>query len=117
MAEDFSKGEGLILICGRYEGVDERVTYDFIDDEVSIGDYVLTGGELAAMVIIEAVTRLIPGTLGGGEEAAQKDSFSNNLFGTCPILQGPGNSDSMRCRKCCFPVTTLKLNNGGWSRH
>jgi tRNA (guanine37-N1)-methyltransferase len=79
MAEEFSRGEGLILICGRYEGVDERICYDFIDDEVSIGDYVLTGGELAAMVIIEAVTRLIPGTL-GGEESAEKDSFSDDLL-------------------------------------
>jgi len=68
--------DGLILICGRYEGVDERICHDLIDDEISIGDYVLTGGELAAMVIIDAETRLIPGTL-GAEDAAEKDSFSN----------------------------------------
>ena len=69
----------LIMVCGRYEGVDERVCHEFIDYEISIGDYVLTGGELAAMVIIEAVTRLIPGTL-GGEDSAEKDSFSDGLL-------------------------------------
>ena len=79
MAEDFSRSDGLILICGRYEGIDERVCYDYIDDEISIGDYILTGGELAAMVIIEAVTRLVPGTL-GGEDSAEKDSFTDDLL-------------------------------------
>jgi tRNA (guanine37-N1)-methyltransferase len=76
VAHELTACDGLILICGRYEGVDERICHDLIDDEISIGDYVLTGGELAAMVIIDAETRLIPGTL-GGEDAAEKDSFSN----------------------------------------
>ncbi|RLB68435.1 MAG: tRNA (guanosine(37)-N1)-methyltransferase TrmD [Deltaproteobacteria bacterium] len=67
------------LVCGRYEGIDERVCHDLIDDEISIGDYVLTGGELAAMVIIDSVTRLVPGTL-GGVDSAEKDSFSNGLL-------------------------------------
>ncbi len=71
--------EALILVCGRYEGVDERICHDLIDDEISIGDYVLTGGELAAMVIIDAVTRLLPGAL-GGKDAADKDSFSDELL-------------------------------------
>ncbi|MBW1961229.1 MAG: tRNA (guanosine(37)-N1)-methyltransferase TrmD [Deltaproteobacteria bacterium] len=71
--------DGLILVCGRYEGVDERIRSDFVDFEISIGDYVLTGGELAAMVIIDAVTRLIPGTLGGADSAG-KDSFSDYLI-------------------------------------
>jgi len=79
MAQEFSESKGLILICGRYEGVDERICYDCIDDEVSIGDYILTGGEVAAMVIIEAVTRVLPGTL-GGEDSAEKDSFSDSLL-------------------------------------
>jgi tRNA (guanine37-N1)-methyltransferase len=72
-------GEGLIFICGRYEGVDERICEDFTDDEISIGDYVLTGGELGAMVIIDAVTRLIPGVLGGAD-SAEKDSFSGDIL-------------------------------------
>lgn len=67
---------GLIFICGRYEGVDERIFSQLIDEEVSIGDYVMTGGELAAMVMIDATARLIPGVL-GNSESVQTDSFSN----------------------------------------
>lgn len=66
----------LILVCGRYEGIDERVCQALVDEEVSVGDYVLTGGEVAAMTVIDAVTRLIPGAL-GGEESAEKETFSN----------------------------------------
>ncbi len=79
VASELVTCEGIILVCGRYEGVDERICHDLIDDEISIGDYVLTGGELAAMVVIDAVTRLIPGTL-GGEDSAEHDSFSDNLL-------------------------------------
>ena len=79
VANELAAFEGLVLVCGRYEGVDERISHDLIDDEISIGDYVLTGGELAAMVVIDAVTRQIPGTL-GGEDAAEKDSFSSGLL-------------------------------------
>ena len=79
MARELASISELILVCGRYEGVDERICHEFIDYEISIGDYVLTGGELAAMVVIEAVTRLIPGTL-GGEDSADKDSFSDGLL-------------------------------------
>jgi tRNA (guanine37-N1)-methyltransferase len=79
VASELTASQGLILVCGRYEGVDERICFDFIDDEISIGDYVLTGGELAAMVIIDAVTRLLPGAL-GGEDAAERDSFSDGIL-------------------------------------
>ena len=65
LAHELASSSGVIFACGRYEGVDERIGYDLIDDEISIGDYVLTGGELAAMIIIDAVTRLVPGVLGG----------------------------------------------------
>jgi len=78
-ANELAAFEGLILVCGRYEGVDERISDDLIDYEISIGDFVLTGGELAAMVIIDAVARQIPGTL-GGKDAAEKDSFSDGLL-------------------------------------
>jgi len=78
-AHALSKESGLIFLCGRYEGVDERICQNFIDYEISIGDYVLTGGELAVMVIIDAITRLIPGTL-GGEDSAEKDSFSTGFL-------------------------------------
>lgn len=69
----------LVFICGRYEGVDQRVVELFVDEEISIGDYVLTGGELAALVVIDAVTRLLPGVLGCAESASQ-DSFSRGFL-------------------------------------
>ena len=78
-AADLARQQGLIFICGRYEGVDERVVEQFVDAEISIGDYVLTGGELPAMVVVDAVVRLIPGVLGGVDSAAN-DSFANGLL-------------------------------------
>lgn len=78
-AHVLAASKGLILICGRYEGIDERICNDHIDEEISIGDYVLSGGELAAMVIMDAVIRLIPGALGGIDSAA-KDSFEGGLI-------------------------------------
>ncbi|MCK4911369.1 MAG: tRNA (guanosine(37)-N1)-methyltransferase TrmD [Thermodesulfovibrionales bacterium] len=76
MAEEFSKDERrLLILCGRYEGVDERVVEQYIDDEVSVGDYVLTGGELPALVIIDASVRLLPGVL-GDEGSLEDESFS-----------------------------------------
>jgi tRNA (guanine37-N1)-methyltransferase len=78
-AREMAALPGLILVCGRYEGVDDRLGRDLIADEVSIGDYVLPGGEIAAMAVIDAVTRLIPGVLGGADSAA-RDSFSNGLL-------------------------------------
>ncbi|MFA4917411.1 MAG: tRNA (guanosine(37)-N1)-methyltransferase TrmD, partial [Syntrophales bacterium] len=69
----------IVLICGHYEGVDERVVSYLIDREISIGDYVLTGGELSAMVVIDAVSRLLPGVLGNCESASF-DSFSTGLL-------------------------------------
>lgn len=79
MARELASEKGFIFICGRYEGVDERICDEFIDYEISIGDYVLTGGELAAMVVIDAVTRFIPGAL-GGEDSADNDSFEDGLL-------------------------------------
>ncbi|MFB3925277.1 MAG: tRNA (guanosine(37)-N1)-methyltransferase TrmD [Syntrophales bacterium] len=69
----------LILVCGRYEGVDERIRENLIDEEISIGDYILTGGELAAMILVDAVSRYIPGVL-GNEESVLTDSFSSGLL-------------------------------------
>lgn len=73
--------EELILLCGRYEGIDERLIASEVDEEWSIGDYVISGGELAAMVLIDGVTRLVPGAL-GHEESAEQDSFMNGLLDT-----------------------------------
>ena len=79
IAEEFAAKEHLVLICGHYEGIDERVSRYLATDELSIGDYVLTGGEIAAAVVVDAVARLIPGVL-GNSESAQADSFSTGLL-------------------------------------
>lgn len=78
-AEELAREDWLVVICGRYEGVDERIREHLATDEVSIGDYVLTGGELPAMVVIDAVVRLVPGVL-GDESSAQTESFSSGLL-------------------------------------
>ncbi len=78
-AKEFSGEEHLIIICGRYEGVDERVREGLVTDEISIGDYVISGGELAAMVVIEAVVRLLPGAL-GDENSTIEESFSSHFL-------------------------------------
>jgi len=79
LAAELAREEELLIICGRYEGVDERVRELFVDDEISLGDFVLTGGEMAAMVIVDAVSRLVPGVL-GSDESATDDSFSDGLL-------------------------------------
>jgi len=79
MAWEMSEWDQIILVCGRYEGVDERVRVMCMDLELSVGDYILTGGELGAMVVIDAVTRLIPGVL-GGETSRVEDSFEEGLL-------------------------------------
>ncbi|RBW67531.1 tRNA (guanosine(37)-N1)-methyltransferase TrmD [Bacillus taeanensis] len=78
-AEELAEEEHLIFICGHYEGYDERIREALVTDEISIGDFVLTGGELASMVIVDSVTRLLPGVL-GNEESPVKDSFSTGLL-------------------------------------
>jgi len=77
--DELAGRQGLILVCGRYEGIDERIIESDIDEEWSIGDYVISGGELAAAVIIDAVTRLLPGVL-GDEQSAVEDSFVDGLL-------------------------------------
>lgn len=84
----------LILICGRYEGVDERVVEHLVTDELSVGDYVLTGGEIPAMVVVDAVTRLLPGALGSATSAAH-DSFSDGLL-DCPHYTRPADFRGLR---------------------
>ena len=74
--QELSKEESLILLCGHYEGIDQRVLDEIVDEEISIGDYVLTGGELPAMVLIDAVSRYVKGVL--NDESTQEESFSNN---------------------------------------
>lgn len=78
-AEEFAKEDHLIFICGHYEGYDERIREHLVTDEISIGDFVLTGGELGAMVVVDSVVRLLPEVL-GNEESAVEDSFSTGLL-------------------------------------
>ncbi|XGC79428.1 tRNA (guanosine(37)-N1)-methyltransferase TrmD [Bdellovibrio bacteriovorus] len=79
IAKEFSKEEHLVFICGRYGGIDQRIINEYVDEELSIGDYVLSGGELGVLVTIDALARFIPGVLGHGE-SAEKDSFSDGLL-------------------------------------
>lgn len=79
MAREFAEEEDLIFLCGHYEGIDERVLEEIVTDYVSIGDYVLTGGELPAMVMIDAIARMVPGVL-SNEESGETESFSNYLL-------------------------------------
>jgi len=76
--KSLSKEDNLVLICGHYEGIDQRVIDEIVDEEISIGDYVLTGGELPAMVLIDAVSRYIPGVL--NDESTKEESFADNLL-------------------------------------
>jgi len=79
VACELAEKEGLIIVCGRYEGIDERIRTLYVEDEISLGDFVLSGGEIAAMAIVDAVTRLIPGVL-GSSESAETDSFCDGLL-------------------------------------
>ena len=93
-AELAAEAEHLVLICGRYEGVDERVSERLVTDEISIGDYVLSGGEPAASVVADAIVRLLPGAL-GSETSAENDSFSDGLL-DCPHYTRPAEFRGMK---------------------
>jgi len=86
MVEELATFESITMLCGRYEGIDERVIESDIDFEISIGDYVISGGELAAMVVIDTISRRLPGVL--GNEVSLKDSFTDNLL-DCPHYTRP----------------------------
>ena len=91
--EELSTNEKLILICGRYEGIDERIIQSLVDEEWSIGDYVLSGGELPAMTLIDAVSRFVPGVL-GKQASAEQDSFADGLL-DCPHYTRPETLDGV----------------------
>ena len=114
MAREFAATEsGLIIICGRYEGYDERIT-SVVDKQISVGDYVLTGGELPAMIIADAVTRLIPGVL-GGETSAELESFSQSGVREHPHYTRPEEFHGMK-----VPEVLLSGNHAeieAWRSH
>ncbi len=104
-AGELSMLDGFTLLCGRYEGVDERVRTELVDDEISIGDYVLAGGELAALVVIEAVARLLPGVLGNAA-SSEDESFSDGL------LEYPQYTRPADFRGLPVPSVLLSGNHG-----
>jgi tRNA (guanine37-N1)-methyltransferase len=103
-AKTLTKAGNLIIICGHYEGIDQRVREHLVDEEISIGDYVLTGGEIPAMAIVDAVTRLIPGVL-GKEESLVQESFEGNL------LEGPQYTRPANFRGKRVPDVLLSGNH------
>ena len=105
--EELSGSERLVLLCGRYEGFDARIAATLGAEEISIGDYVLSGGELAAMVVIESVTRLVPGVL-GHEESARQDSFS----GSTRLVEGPQYTRPREFRGLEVPEVLLSGDHG-----
>jgi tRNA (guanine37-N1)-methyltransferase len=108
VAAELSSYARIALLCGRYEGVDERVRAQLVTDEISIGDFVLSGGELAAMVIVDAVTRLLPGALGFALSAHQ-DSHSPGLSG---LLEGPHYTRPLTFRGESVPEILLSGHHG-----
>ena len=125
LAREMADLDDLLLICGRYEGVDERVADHLVDDEVSVGDFVLSGGELAAAVIVDSVGRLLPGVL-GNEDSARNESFSEENGGLldCPqytrpadfrgwkvpeVLLGGNHEEIRRWRRAASRTKTEKL--------
>ena len=107
IVEELSRLERLVLVCGRYEGFDARVTQTLEADEISIGDYVLSGGEVAAMVIVDAVARLVPGVL-GDDESARQDSFS----GVDRLVEGPQYTRPREFRGLSVPEVLLSGDHG-----
>lgn len=93
-ADEYASMEGLLLVCGRYEGVDERLLELAIDEEVSVGDFVVSGGELPALMVVDAVSRLLPGVL-GAEDSASQDSFVDGLL-DCPHYTRPEEFSGLR---------------------
>lgn len=105
VVREMARRKHLILVCGRYEGIDERLIELEVDEEWSVGDYVLSGGELAAAVIIDAITRLVPGVL-GDEQSAQQDSFTDGLL-DCQHYTRPEEIDGLE-----VPPVLLSGNHG-----
>ncbi len=133
LAREYARLDQLVLLCGRYEGVDERVAQHLVQDEISIGDFVLSGGELAAAMIVDAVSRLLPGVL-GNEESSRNESFSgdNECGLDCPqytrpaefrgwkvpeVLLGGNHEEIKRWRRAASREKTVRLRPdlaAGW---
>ena len=112
-AKELAKEEDLVFLCGHYEGVDERVLEEIVTDYYSIGDYVLSGGELPSMVMIDAISRMVPGVL-TNEESGAAESFENSLL-EYPQYTRPEEWNGRKFLKCFFQETTQRLPSGARS--
>ena len=114
-AHELAGSEGFSLLCGRYEGVDERVRRHLVDGELSVGDYVLAGGEVAAMAVMEAVGRLVPGVM-GNDQSATDESFSDGLL-EYPQYTKPATFRELdACPRCCARAITAGSSVGAGRR-
>lgn len=113
IANELSLKQNIIILCGHYKGIDYRVREHLITREISIGDFVLTGGELAAAMIADAVVRLIPGVI-GDEQSALSDSFQDGLLAP-PVYTRLPSTRGGGCLKCCFQDMNERFRNGVWS--
>ncbi len=107
LVEELATFESITMLCGRYEGIDERVIENDIDFEISIGDYVISGGELAAMVVIDAISRRMPGVL--GNEVSLKDSFTDNVL-DCPHYTRPEVIDNQAVPEVLLSGNQAKID-------
>jgi len=107
LVEELATFESITMLCGRYEGIDERVIENDIDFEISIGDYVISGGELAAMVVIDAISRRLPGVL--GNEVSLKDSFTDNVL-DCPHYTRPEVIDNQAVPEVLLSGNQAKID-------
>ena len=118
LARELSTRQRLVFLCGRYEGIDQRVLDHAATRaevvEVSLGDYVLNGGEVAAVAVTEAVVRLLPGFMGNAESLVE-ESHEDGLL-EYPVFTRPASWRGSTCRRCCCPVTTQRSRPGGWRR-
>ncbi|MBN1759129.1 MAG: tRNA (guanosine(37)-N1)-methyltransferase TrmD, partial [Chitinispirillaceae bacterium] len=113
VVDELHREKALILLCGRYKGIDERITERYVDRELSLGDFILSGGEIAAMALIDAVTRLIPGVL-GNRDSAESDSFYNGLL-SHPHYTRPEEFEGMRVPEVL--LSGHHANIAAWQRN
>ena len=109
MANDLSLKQNIIILCGHYKGVDQRVRDHFITKEISVGDYVLTGGELAAAIIADSVTRLVPGVI-SDDQSALSDSFQDGLL-SAPIYTRPADYKGWKVPDILLSGNEAKIKN------
>ena len=109
MANELSMSKNLILLCGHYKGVDQRIRDHYITQEISVGDFVLTGGELAAMVVVDSLVRLLPNSI-GNVESALTDSFQNNLLSP-PVYTRPADYNGMKVPEILLSGHQQKIDN------